>query len=1764
MKRLWIILAAMALPTILTSFSIMQRNDKSLETLWEEYRRAESLDQIRKMTDILSDIKTKSLEDRQSWDYFKASEMYVNASSRRNWKLRDSLWRQFEREIYEYDEPVLTYILDSRKISGEELWETVQMDAGRLKSARNENIYSERNRAFAAPVYNDYEYVLWDMFRSSFGRRSDILDKAYQRLKDEVGNRYPQAGIAEYHYIMHTGTEAERKEALDDMLERYEGQAVGLMPAMRLMEMEFKENQHKGDSGYFQDLKRRLESYEKERAMYRKGIDKQIADDCTVFSQLISHLEAETVLVTVRSGKAEIALRNLDKVRFRITQQDKEVYETILENDARSFYAFDTLRLQLPSLDDGDYTIKCLSGIKELGQCHYPRFTLSVATRASRDGYAVYVADYQSGKPVESVDVSLYRGDRKIDEVKGFRLDGFTGLPENITSALAANTNCHIVCTVMGEDGKVCRSQDIYPGRKPDFDKTGSAALSAEIMLDRAAFRPGEKVRFKAVAYVRNDDGTMSVAEDGQILSVLMRDPRGSVLEEREMMVNEFGSLAGEFTLNDIKRQGEHRIEVRSADKLIGSYGFVVDEFVLPTFDVAFDKADMTYFPGDTIVISGKVMSFSGHSLASAKVFASVRLDDVLVREEELAIEEDGSFALSFTDMEDIPNQYTPYRIEVKVTDLTGETLSFFTEQYVMRKPSLVMSLDNTAAGSYRMTGDNGYSKLLLTDDTARVRFRIRYVGAGECNGQPVRYRVYSGERQLVEGEAVSGDIAEIPFDSIPSGLYRVEADFSVSDASGKMMEDSEKIEFLKIGDDLQPGKEFENVFCDLEDGLGCRFGVGNGPVWAVVELFGDRGQLLESEVISVEEGKMRTIRYERTGEYPDAVEMRILYFRDSQCYTYNYKWHRPVEIPEIPLEFISFEDRTKPGTRYSFRMRTDPDAEVLAAIFDVSTEKIRRNIWKKVPFGKPLLVSVRVNSSAGLNGSGHSSMMGDVFDMYYDGYMFESSVADDVVVGYGSPRRVKARSAVVVESATMAYNDMAVTEEAIPFQLAEDKDDVTVRTDFAASLAFEPFLRPSSDGIVSLDFNTSDKISTFVVSVYAHNKEMNSSVVRRDMLVTLPVKIAVVEPQFLYSGDEYVMRASVSNISSSSAAGVVRLELYAGDSYEDDEPMYVSETQVDVPAGGSVPVSFDVAVPDDADCLGFKIVFSGEDVSDVVFVKVPVYPAAQVLKETHSAVLLPDMSEEELLESLRKSFVNVSPMGAEYSEISVMDMLREAVPLVSECDSKDAVSLSEAFYVNLLACGLHRADGADPRPYVIAAKNLSDRMMLCANDDGGFGWFEGMKSSPVVTAVVLERFAGLRDRGLLDIVTELSGEDALDALDEAVLSAVRYLDSVYFDDPDRPSWYGRLSLMQYMNVRSMYAGIPFDEQKARKSLGTREYKEFRKQVKSYLIPKKNGRSTDGAVLSKVRMIRILNSLSSSDAGLALADSWGLGASAKAKMRRSMTVELQSLREYAVEHPSGGLYYPNAVLPFRGLLESEAYAHAMICDLFKDLSSDPDLGSGLAQMADGIRLWIMLQKETQQWSSDPDFVEALAAAYDASDAVKAVKIMVLSKKYCKPFEEIKESGNGFGLSVKYYRETASEGGEFSRTELLEGDSLQVGDKIIAVYSIRSDENRSFVRLSFPRPACFRPQNQLSGWSGGWLRPLSYGVYSISPYSYREVKADRTLYWIDVFPEEVSVMEEILFVTQEGRFTSPVPEIESLYASHYRANDAYSGSFIVKK
>ena len=175
----------------------------------------------------------------------------------------------------------------------------------------------------------------------------------------------------------------------------------------------------------------------------------------------------------------------------------------------------------------------------------------------------------------------------------------------------------------------------------------------------------------------------------------------------------------------------------------------------------------------------------------------------------------------------------------------------------------------------------------------------------------------------------------------------------------------------------------------------------------------------------------------------------------------------------------------------------------------------------------------------------------------------------------------------------------------------------------------------------------------------------------------------------------------------------------------------------------------------------------------------------------------------------------------------------------------------------------------------------------------------------------------------------------------------------------------------------------------------------------------------------------------------------------------------------------------------------------------------------------------MLQKETQKWDATPEFVDAITAILDGSEAVLSTRMLALSATYSAPIESVNAAGNGFTVNRKFFRDGV---------EIKPGEEVKVGDRITVKYEIWNAENRSFVKLTAGREASLAPVNQLSGLNG-WT-------------GYRNVKASATEYYFSTYPEEKTTVTEDFFVVRAGTFVAPVTVIESMYAPHYRANSGF--------
>ena len=1708
-----------------------------LTSLWTKREEARKADRPQQEAEILRQIKQEALQKRLPVDFYDAATEYVSAVTRRDWKQSEPMKEELAADVKRFDHPLVTFLwMRSWASAGTaELWAYVKENSKDLDDynpALYRGLQGYLSGALQGFVKTDLDYVLWSLLQyTSTG--SALEGEITQALREQLKGAYPGEGALDYYLTRrqysNKNQRPELKAALQALQQRFNGKALGLFPEADLLEMEMQDLEElKASSSRYKVFHKACQNYETRRKGFT-GTEKTLADACTKVSGIVRSLEAQDLKLDIKDASIRVFFKNLYLANVTLRDGEKTLQTWKAVNFAESFYVQDTVTIDLPQLPDGHYTLEAVNG-KLSARHQYNQMTLSIATRPEKVGNSVYVADYKTGEPLKKVTLELFKGDKSL-AVSTLKLDGFTRLPEAFEKQIEAGNRYALVAS----DGqRKSEKQYFYQGYA---SSSSNSRLNCNLYGDRGAYQPGDVVHFKGVVYEGNPMVQFSVCK-GKELEVVFCDAEDNVLEKRKMTTNDWGSFAGDFTIPKGLRNGVFTIE---AGKL-ATLAFRVDEFVLPSFQASFDPLTELYLAGDEVPVCGRVQSYSGHNLSGARAMLEVKRYGSVVFRQEQPLAADNTFAFSY-----LAKEPGYYYATVTITDASGETLafsrsSFVSDDFLSIEVELPDALQNTDVS-------------MLNYDAWRYNRPTRVVGskqleavlsAKDVNGHqvplPVQYQLLRSGKVLAQGEVPSGQSfsEELP----GSGFYTLKCTVTATRPDGrKASGEWESAIVCVLPGDAQMPAGVKRLFVPGEQTVGegqriqARLGSGEGRLYVVATLFGDGREVLASRQIVVEEGELATIGFPYQKNYPDAVRLQLFTFKDGQAHCYDRQYRRAKDRLSLPLRFTRFQDKAYPGTEYSFELQTAPGAEVLVAAWDKSLDAIEENEWPEVTLWDYSVSSVNVSSTCGRVGGT------PLYDVRVRGLAMEKA------------------SNVSYAAAPMADRlEEVVEEEAIPYALAQGRADaaadegVQARTDFAPALTFQPQLYPEADGKLSFRFSTSDKLSTFYVRAYAHDTAMRNALEEREMVVTLPVKVSLLEPRFLYEGDVYEAAVTVSSIDTEPVSGT--LVFRAGNN--------VQQVPVTLAPGAVETRKFTLTChsersEESSDTLVMKASFIAAEFTDAVQVSVPVYPAAQALTEAHSAVLRAGEDREALLRELQGRFVNVPASEALLKEITVLDMVRDAIPSHVDPTGKDVLSLSEAWYIRLMASRLDACHSEAPtschseahtsclserseessdtlnlpilRRFTPQDDNTSsallDQILSFQNADGGFAWFEGMPSNAQITAVLLERVAKLRDRGFE--VPDLT-------------SAVKFLDAKQFGDAF-PVWCGWLSDAQYMRVRSLYPEVPFQVKPVSAS-GKKRLKEFKKAAKEYLLPsKKAGRGLEGQILAKARRLLTLRSLVASDQGRALAKAWGLPTGSK--LTKSIQADVVSLLEYAVEHRDGGWYYPNAVMPWRGLMESEAYAHALLCELLNDDSP---------QVADGIRLWLMLQKETQHWDTEPAYIDAITAILDGSSAVLDTRVMVLTANYEAPFREVKAAGNGFTLERHFFR---------GEEEIQPGDSVTVGDKIDVKYSIWNAENRSFVRLTAGREASLQPVQQLSGPVGsGLIRPWRGGlVWSFTPHGYRNVTATGTDYYFDSYPEEKTEIGESFFVVRAGTFVAPVTVIESLYAPHYRANSAFRPALV---
>ena len=220
------------------------------------------------------------------------------------------------------------------------------------------------------------------------------------------------------------------------------------------------------------------------------------------------------------------------------------------------------------------------------------RSDLDILIKGGRGELLVYAQDMRTGKPFPGAEVLLGDG-KEILPAGRTNADGvFRWKDKRLSTAdglsVFAVAGGHVAANAVGLKG-LAPSQGL--------------TARAHVYTDRAAYRPGQTVNYKAVLREVRDGAWAFTPGEAWTADVL--DPAGRSLRSDTLRLSAFGAVNASFALDPGAPLGDYRIVLRKGDGPVFSGGFTVARYQLPKVQLKFEIPEPVYFRGE--VVQGRI-----------------------------------------------------------------------------------------------------------------------------------------------------------------------------------------------------------------------------------------------------------------------------------------------------------------------------------------------------------------------------------------------------------------------------------------------------------------------------------------------------------------------------------------------------------------------------------------------------------------------------------------------------------------------------------------------------------------------------------------------------------------------------------------------------------------------------------------------------------------------------------------------------------------------------------------------------------------------------------------------------------------------------------------------------------------------------------------------------------------------------------------------------------------------------------------------------
>ena len=1109
---------------------------------------------------------------------------------------------------------------------------------------------------------------------------------------------------------------------------------------------------------------------------------------------------------------------------------------------------------------------------------------------------------------------------------------------------------------------------------------------------------------------------------------------------------------------------------------------------------------------------------------------------------------------------------------------------------------------------------------------------------------------VYSGSFESGKESAVISDLVK---KSLSSGRYRIVA--KAKDDKGREIETQQDFTLASEKDKRPPVAVSEwlmtpKTTCEVGEKAEIIYGSSAKDVYVLYELFQNDKKLSASRFTLNNENRKIEIPF--LDSYGDGVIASLTFIKEGKVYSRNITIRRKQPDRGLTVKTEVFRDRLIPGQQEEWKLSVkDSDgkpaiAELLAGMYDASLDKIREHFWYFNPV-RDIYLSAPLLSSGNELRKSESYFFPDQetyievpsfdfdsfnwfgFSLYNNRIHIRGvSTADSggqMLRSQGAENKVRESNALMDENGgdipppifreTIAFTPPVVvadddSELLLTQQEAalEESEVLQIRQNFNETAFFYPQLKTNEAGETLLSFIVPESNTTWKLMGLAHTKDLKFGEIVKEAISQKQLMVTPNIPRFMREGDRMTLSSNISNFTESTITGTVSLECFDPNTNKPIITIAEASKPFSVEAGRTNSVSWVFEVPSGIDMIAVKIVAQSAEFSDGEQHLIPVLPNRMMVTESLPLSILGGQTKTVTFDKLKNntsSTLSDYRLSLEFTSNPTWYAV-QALPGITAPQSENVLSWFAAYYSNTLATHIAQSTPKikqminvwtkqggtketllsnleknqelkavllEETPWVLEAGNETEqkqrlsllfdlnrtqnlnataieKLQSLQKEDGGWTWFKGMNSSVSITQWVLYKMGELE---------QLQAMQANDEIKQMQAKAIEFIDrrfKQHFDDykKNNANWKNRDVIstyeLEYLLVRSLYKGIPLGEaDEAAQFYTSLAEKYWAKTSNLY----------DRAITAIILQ--------------------------RNEKPKPAALILKSLREHASHKEDLGMFWANNNTS-SFMTQSATSVHTFIMEAFHEV------GANTKEM-DEMKLWLLKQKQTQQWESVPATVSAInillktgtnwlesegkiniqlgnktidtaqgeagtgyfKEVFDASVITADMSTVTLSKQdaapgwgalywqYFEDLDKITSATTGLNVEKSLFVERITSSGK-TLVSITENNPLKVGDKVIVRLTVRSDRDMEFVMLKDMRASCFEPVDQLSGVQ--WKQGLVY---------YQSPKDASTNFFFSALPKGTYVFEYPLYVRSSGEYSNGITTIQCMYAPEFTSHTA---------